>query len=112
MFIVMPGVYWFPGEDGASKTRGIHKSVLERYKPKTKAAWDAFDNATLSKTLIYSSQRHMAPSAFRGMTNVGMREYPSVSQPTRKRRRQSLGGAGGRLGCPTPPFAKWPSGSA
>jgi hypothetical protein len=37
MFIVMPGIYWFPGEEGASKTRGIHKSVLERYKSKIKA---------------------------------------------------------------------------
>jgi len=63
MFIVMPGVYWFPGEESASKTRGIHKSVLERYKPKIKAAWDAFDNALLSKVLIYSSLPHMADHA-------------------------------------------------
>jgi hypothetical protein len=63
MFIVMPGVYWFPGEDGASKTRGIHKSVLERHKPKIKAAWDALDNTLLTKILIYSSQPHMADHA-------------------------------------------------
>ena len=57
------------------------------------------------------SERNFSKTT-RGMTNVGAREYRSVSQPTGKRRRQSLGGAGGRLGCPTPAFAKWPSGSA
>ena len=63
MFIVMPGVYWFPGEEGASKTRGIQKSVLERHKPKIKAAWDGLDKTLLLKLLIYSSQPHMAEHA-------------------------------------------------
>jgi DNA polymerase type B, organellar and viral len=45
MFIVQPGLYWFPGAQGAEqshKTRGIPKSVVEANADKFRKAWELF----------------------------------------------------------------------
>jgi hypothetical protein len=52
MFILQPGLYWFPGDDKDAvekqkesplKSRGVKKATLKRYQSKIKQTWDTFD---------------------------------------------------------------------
>jgi hypothetical protein len=80
MFIVMPGVYWFPEEEGTSKTRGVSKKVLERYRPKIKAAWDDLDEERLKEILVYGAlpeTAHRAPYPYTYISSpsfIGIRQ--------------------------------------
>jgi hypothetical protein len=79
-FMVMPGVYWFPEEEGTSKTRGVSKKVLERYRSKIKAAWDHLDGQRLNEILISGAlpeTAHRAPYPYTYISSptfIGIRQ--------------------------------------
>ncbi len=52
MFIVQPGLYWFP-EDLAFKTRGVSKSVVQKHAAEFEAAWGRY---IITKRALFQAQ--------------------------------------------------------